>query len=136
MNAISMESKICRASLLRDLLVSLGTQARQERETGRLPGLHEAAFLLAFVRQLQAQGWAVEEGIALSCSEDARTRMRVLRDTEATARSSRERGLGGQHPVEPPNRGYGNAINAEAATAWIEAYLERWGGPVDERAVA
>jgi hypothetical protein len=165
-NAWTVESKINRAAAMRNLLEDLGAQAQRCWPAGRLPGLHEAPFLLAFVRQLQEQGWRIAEGVALPCAEAAERKLRVLRIDGAASGASREHGLAGQQPGERADavhflssllarhahtawdhaystyaeigfpltpgarsrvvrlRGYGNAINAEAAKAWIEVMMD------------
>lgn len=165
-NAWSVESQVERAEAMRNLLVHLGTQTRRCWATGRLPGLHEAPFLLAFMRQLQEQGWRVAEGVALPREEAADRDLRVLWSVEEIAGAPCERGLEGQPTGEPSDavrflsrllarhaseawadayaahaeigfplttgaqarvarlRGFGNAINAEAAKAFIEAVME------------
>ena len=164
-DAWSVETKSERAASLRVLRQALGAQAGSIWSAGRLPGLHEAPFLLAFLRQLEEQGWAVPEGVALSCSQAAAERLRVLRIGEAATGPSRERGLVGQPAGEPADavhllssllarhayqawgdaysahaevgfplgrdsvarvgrlRGYGNAIVAPVAQAFIESYM-------------
>jgi site-specific DNA-cytosine methylase len=165
-NAWSVEGKVDRDSALRNLLEGLGSQAKQCWSAGRLPGLHEAPFLLAFLRQLKEQGWRVAECLPLSCKEIAEGAMRGLRHNEESAGAPCEHGLEGQQAGECADalsvlssllarhaseawddayaahaeigfplavgarsrvgrlRGYGNAINAEAATQFIAAYLE------------
>lgn len=165
-NAWSMESQVKRAEAMRNLLVHLGAQTQRCWAAGRLPGLHEAPFLLAFMRQLQEQGWRVAEGVALPREEAADRDLRVLWSVEEIAGASCERGLEGQPTGEPSDavrflscllarhaseawadayaahaeigfplatgaqarvarlRGFGNAINAEAAKAFIEAVME------------
>jgi hypothetical protein len=164
-DALSVDSQIDRSTLVRNMWEILGKEAASVWQTGRLPRLHEAPFLLAFLRQLSAQGWTVKEGISLSCSEAARVRLRELRDHGSIAGAPCERGLAGQsidQCADPLHllssilarhaqatwsdaytayaeigfplttralarvgrlRGYGNALNAEAARVFIEAVM-------------
>jgi hypothetical protein len=164
-DALSMESQIDRATLLWDVRETLGAQAASVWAAGGLPGLHTPPVLLAFLRQLSQQGWAVKEGVPLSCPEAAQVRVRELRHNGSSSRPSPERGLDGQSTSERADavrvlssilarhtqeawadtytayaeigfplttgalarvgrlRGYGNAINAEAARIFIEAVM-------------
>jgi hypothetical protein len=164
-NAVAMEANISPAEALRALCEALGAQAKRQWPVGGVPGLHEAPFLLAFVRQLQAQGRAISESVPLSCPEETRGRLRMLWIDIAFAGAPRERGLDGQLTGEHSDalhllssllarhvaeawreahaayaevgfplghnsinrvgrlRGYGNALNAEAATAFVQEVI-------------
>ena len=164
-NAWTVESQIDRNQALRDLLVHLGAQAQRCWEAGRIPGLHEAPFLLAFLRQLTEQGWRVSERLPVSCQEVAEACLRSVRRDDEQTSPSHKYGLEGQQAGERADamlvlssllarhaqeawgnahaayaetsfplangarsrvgrlRGYGNAINAEAARIFIEAAM-------------
>ncbi|MFK3718672.1 DNA cytosine methyltransferase [Pseudomonas fulva] len=155
-----------RAAAMRTLLESLGEEAKRCWQAGGLPGLHEAPFLLAFMRQLQEQGWQIAEGIALPCSETESGNLRGVRGNQPPPGAPCERGLDRQSAGKSADivcvlsrilarhasqawddayashaeigfplgsnsrsrigrlRAYGNAINAEAATQFIAAYLD------------
>ncbi len=123
-DAAAVESKVSRSSLLRALRQSLGAQARSVWETGRLPGLHEAPFLLAFLRQLQTEGWAVEEGSALSREEEQARIMRVLRGDEAPASASHRRELEEQRAQQSADALHllPSLLARHAQEAWAHAY--------------
>jgi hypothetical protein len=161
-NAFTVESQISRAEAMRMLLENLGAEAKRCWPLGGVPGLHEASFLLAFLRQLQEQGWKIAEGISLPRPETAGGALRGMRCEQTAASASHRRGLDKQQPGEFADpvcflscllarhaqeawgdahaahaeigfplthgarsrvarlRGYGNAINAKAAQAFIE----------------
>lgn len=165
-NASTMEREIRSAETLRALWCALRAQASRVWTLGRIPGLHEAPFLLAFLRQLTEQGWGIEKGVSLSCAQTSCGQLRSVRHDIGVASASCERGLEGQPTRELADavhflssllarhahsawgdayaayaeigfplghnapsrvgrlRAYGNAINAEAAQAFIEAYLQ------------
>jgi len=165
-NAWAVESEIDSREAMRDLHHYLAAKSHACWAPGRLPGLHEAPFLLAFMRQLAGQGWGFSECSPLQGSEASEAGVRVLRDNRTAAGAPRQHGLEGQQPGECSNavhflssllarhahtawnhaystyaeigfplahgarsrtgrlRAYGNAINAEAATQFIAAYLE------------
>lgn len=123
-NAWTVESQIDGNQALRDLLVHLGTQAQRCWEAGRIPGLHEAPFLLAFLRQLTEQGWRISERLPVSCEEVAEAGMRsVRRDGEQTG-SSRQHGLEGQQAGEraDPVLVLSSLLARHARAAWDNAY--------------
>lgn len=123
-DAAAVESKVSRSSLLRALRQSLGAQARSVWETGRLPGLHETPFLLAFLRQLQTEGWAVEEGSALSREEEQARIMRVLRGDEAPASASHRRELEEQRAQQSADALHllPSLLARHAQEAWAHTY--------------
>jgi hypothetical protein len=165
-NAWAVESEIDSREAMRDLHHYLAAKSHACWAPGRLPGLHEAPFLLAFMRQLAGQGWGFSECSPLQGSEASEAGVRVLRDNRTAAGAPRQHGLEGQQPGECSNavhflssllarhahtawnnaystyaeigfplahgarsrtgrlRAYGNAINAEAATQFIAAYME------------
>ncbi len=154
---------------MRNLWEAIAEEAQQERPPGRLRGVHEAPVLLAFLRQLSDQGWALAESIPCAGPEEATALLRVVRSGNATPRPSSKRELAGQPPREHPNalrllssilaryaqkawgetfdanarathplaytagnrvgrlRGYGNALCAPAAEAFVRAYMEATG---------
>lgn len=123
-NASPMEREICSVEVLRELRRSLGAQAPRIWAPGRLPGLHEAPFLLAFLRQLTEQGWGVEKGVSLPCEETSREPMRSVRSDIGSASPSCERGLEGQ-----PTRELTDAVHflssllaRHAHSAWADAH--------------
>lgn len=123
-DASAMESEIRRPETLRALRDHLGAQTRRFWAPGGLPGLHEAPFLLAFVRQLTTQGWAIQKGSPLPRPEAADRDMRSLRDGEALASSPRQRGLDGQPTREPSDavRVLSCILARHAQAAWGDAY--------------
>ena len=165
-NAWSMENQIDRDQELRNLLLHFGAEAKQCWTTRGIPGLHEAPFLLAFLRQLAEQGWRVAQCLPISCKEVAEASVRGLRlDKEQAGAPHRyelaeqqageytdavpflssllaryalaewddayaahaEIGFPLSHNSRSRNgrlRGYGNAINTQAAKTFIDSYLE------------
>jgi hypothetical protein len=123
-NAWTVESQISRAEAMRNLLIDLGAQAQRSWQAGRVPGLHEAPFLLAFVRQLQEQGWRVAEGVALPCAEAAGKLLCVLRCNHEIAGSPHQRGLDGQHSIQSKNAVHflSSLLARHAHTAWSNAH--------------
>ncbi len=109
---------------LYDLRLSLSARAQREWTAGRLPDIHEAPILLAFLRQLQEQGWAFSERLSSESAEVAEGRMRVLRDGGATARAPRGRGLDEQRTEERPDalRVLSSILARHASEAWREAH--------------
>jgi hypothetical protein len=109
-----------------DLWNTLSAEAFQ-RAPRRLDGVHEAPVLLAFVRQLARQGWAVAQGVPCSSEEIQEARMRMLRGDVAIARSSRGRRLDQQRPPESSNamRVLSSVLARHARQAWGEAFDAR-----------
>jgi hypothetical protein len=99
-NAWSMESKIDGTQGLRDLLAVYGAEAKSKWETGGIPGLCEAPFLLAFLRQLSEQGWREPECLPVSCEEISEAVMRSLWVEEGITGAPRQYGLEGQQARE------------------------------------
>jgi hypothetical protein len=119
-----MESKVSRSAVLRALQENLGAQAQSVWATGRLPGLSEAPFLLAFLRQLQTQGRAVEEGSTLPCEEKQAWLLRVLRGDETPASASHRRELEEQRAEQSANLVHllPSLLARHAQAAWGHAY--------------
>ena len=110
--------------ILRDVCLALAAQAQRGWPPGRVPGLHEASFLLAFVCQLAAQGWRVAESLPLSRSQNARPDVRMLWDHEAAACASRQRGLEKQQSGERADALHilSSILARHAQTAWADAH--------------
>jgi hypothetical protein len=123
-NALAMESQVQPATLLRDVFVQLGAEAEQSWPARGLPGLHEAPFLLAFVRQLAQQGWSVAQGLSLPRKEVARPELRGLRVVEATRSASHRRGLDEQRAGERSDalRLLSCLLARHTQEAWGDAY--------------
>jgi site-specific DNA-cytosine methylase len=123
-NAAAMETKVIGAEAMRDVWDHLGTQAKRCWPSRGLPGLHEAPFLLAFVRQLASQGWLLAQGISLSRPEASGESLRGLRDDEALAGASHRRELDEQRSGERPDvvRVLSCILARHAQEAWGEAY--------------
>lgn len=109
---------------LRNVCLALAAQAQRGWSPGRLPGLSEAPFLLAFVCQLATQGWRIAESLPLSRSQNARPGMRMLWNHDAAARASRQRGLEKQQSGERADPLYilSSILARHAQTAWADAY--------------
>ena len=107
-----------------DLWCALSKEPQREWSAGRLPGLHETPFLLAFLRQLAGQGWSFSERISGESAETVEARMRVLRNNGEIARASCERELDGQPPGEraDPMRVLSSILARHASEAWANAY--------------
>jgi DNA (cytosine-5)-methyltransferase 1 len=123
-NATAMEAKILGTEAVRMLWEDLGAQAQRCWPTRGVPRLHEAPFLLAFVRQLASQGWHLAQGIPLSRQKDARSVMRGMWLLEATGSASHQRGLDGQSSGERADivRVLSCILARHAQAAWGEAY--------------
>jgi site-specific DNA-cytosine methylase len=123
-NEATAQSEGGRAAAMRNLLDYLGAEAERCWPSGRLPGLHEAPFLLAFVRQLQEQGWRIAEGLALPRPEAFRAELRVLRVSEPTPGAPHQHGLAGQQPGEHTDSVHflSSLLARHAHTAWGHAY--------------
>jgi len=122
-DAISVEAQIDANSLLRDLSGALAEEAHQ-RKVGGIPGLHEASFLLSFLRQLAIQRWKFSESFSLQSEETSPGIMCGMRIGEALARSSRERGLDGQFSDQPANALHilSSILARHAQAEWGEAH--------------
>ena len=109
---------------LLDLRRTLSEEALRGWAAGRLPGLHEAPVLLAFLRQLEEQGWAFAECVSGQSTKVAQERLRVLWGDGAPARASCERGLDGQPPGERADalRLLSSVLARHAQEAWGAAY--------------
>jgi len=102
-DATTMEAEGGRNKALRDLRDYLVSQAKPEWPLRGVPGLHEAPFLLAFVRQLAQQGWDFEECLLLPRSKDEEFVMSCMWSIEAIAGASHRLGLDKQRPTKYPD---------------------------------
>lgn len=123
-NAWEMGTGIGRSEALRDLWRSAHEAAPRFWPVGRIPGLHEAPFLLAFLRQLAQQGWGIKECLSVPGQEVPQARMRVLWGDIGTPCAPRELRLEGQ-----PSREYSDALRVlssilarHAHKAWSVAH--------------
>lgn len=93
----------------------------------RLHGVHEAPFLLAFVRQLEEQGWALAERFQRASQEAQARRVRVLRHQETASRTPHQRRLDGQSSSESADavRVLSSILARHAQAAWGEAFAAR-----------
>ena len=123
-NAWSMETKVDGSSAMRDLQKHLGTESQFIWSTGRLPRLHEAPFLLAFLRQLAEQGWRFSERPSVPGAQTFETDMRMLRDNGSAPSASREHGLARQQPNERSDTLHflSSLLARHAHTAWDNSY--------------
>ena len=105
------------------LRMSLEQEAQRIRSVGGLDGVPSATVLLAFLRKLQAEGWAVEESISRSGKEASDGMLRVLREHIEASRPPFERGLDGQQAGEPANalRVLSSILARHAQAAWTQA---------------
>ena len=123
-NAWAVESQIDGNQALRDLLVHLGAEAQRCWEAGRIPGLHEAPFLLAFLRQLTEQGWRISERLPVSCQEVAEAGMRSVRRDDGPTGASYKHRLEGQQAGErtDPMLVLSSLLARHAQAAWDNAH--------------
>lgn len=123
-NASPMAGEVQQAEVLRALQEALGAEAKRVWAIGRVPGLHEAPFLLAFLRQLQAQGRLVPEGGSLPRAQEAHGGVRVLRDNSAASSSSCQRDLVGQSTEELADAVHflSQLLARHAQSTWSHAY--------------
>lgn len=123
-NASAMENQIRRPEVLRALQYALGAEAKRCWQAGRIPRLHEAPFLLSFLRQLSAQGWSVAQGQPLPRPEAASWQLRMLWEQQAAGSAPHQQELEGQ-----PSREHSDAVHflshllaRYAQAAWGDAY--------------
>lgn len=123
-NAATAQAEGGRTAAMRALLETLGAEAKCCWPAGGVPRLHEAPFLLAFLRQLQAQGWNLAEGVALSRSEATSGVLRSVWHDQAVAGASHRRGLEEQRSGEPADvvRVLSRILARHASEAWGNAY--------------
>lgn len=123
-DASTAQTKGGRTAAMRTLLESLGAEAKRCWQTGGLPGLHEAPFLLAFMRQLQEQGWQIAEGIALPRPETENGILRGVRGDQPPTGAPCERGLDRQSAGESADIVcvLSRILARHASQAWDDAY--------------
>jgi len=123
-DASAMEGEIRRPETVRALRQYLGAQVPRVWSPGGIPRLHEAPFLLAFLRQLEEQGWSIEKGSSLPCSETSSGAVRSVWYGKGTAGASRERGLDRQPAREPSDAVHflSSLLARHAHKAWADAY--------------
>jgi hypothetical protein len=123
-NALAVESQVEPVALLREVCMRLGEEAQQSWPIGGIPRLHEAPFLLAFVRQLAQQGWPIAKGLPLPCTEDERFELRSLWHLETFGSSPHRRELEEQRIDESadPVRVLSRLLARHAQEAWADAY--------------
>lgn len=109
---------------LRDVRSALLEEAVQIWNSGGPRGLHEAPFLLAFLRQLTTQGWAFEKSILRSGAETSEAILRGVRVPQESTRSPHQRGLEGQSTREYTDalRVLSSILARHAQTAWVDAF--------------
>jgi DNA (cytosine-5)-methyltransferase 1 len=124
LDAYVVESKIDEDSLLRGLFDCLSAEAKCCWTAGRIPGLCEAPFLLAFLRQLKEQGWRDEIGVPASRAESDKANLRSVRLGSRTTRSPHRLGLEEQRNAESSDVVFLLSSFLARATrqAWSEAY--------------
>jgi hypothetical protein len=122
--ASGMEGEVSLPEVLRDLLETLGAQAQRRWQADGLPGLHEAPFLLAFLRQLTAQGWRLAKDTPLSGEEVSPRFVRMLWDRQAPSGASRGRGLDERRSAKSSNAVHflSSLLARHAQSAWGDAY--------------
>lgn len=108
---------------LHDLWRALATEAICER-SGRLRGVHEAPVLLAFLRQLADEGWALAQSFPRAGSEASAGFVRSLRGNDPASGAPCRRGLAEQRPVQHPDlvRVLSSVLARHAQAAWGEAF--------------
>jgi hypothetical protein len=123
-NAWAMERKISGGQALRNLLIDLGAKAHRCWSAGRIPRLHEAPFLLSFMRQLTEQGWRVAQRLPISCEEINQAVLRSMRDGGEPAGASHQYGLEGQQAGERADAlsFLSSLLARHAFEAWDNAY--------------
>ena len=89
---------------LRDLWLQYAQEAVQ-RTSGRCHSVREAPILLAFLRELQREGWKLIDHLPPSCLESAQAGLRELRQTPSSASRS---------PSEPESAGQFSGQSADA----------------------
>lgn len=107
-----------------DLWRALSTKAFCQRAARRPDSVHEARFLLAFLRQLTEQGWAFSQGVSCARQEDEEDRLRGVRGDETAACPSCGRGLDEQRPRECADALHllSSILARHAQATWGEAF--------------
>lgn len=109
---------------LHDLWEEVTAEALRWWSIGGLPMLHEAPVLLAFLCQLQKQGWALAEGISCPSEEAQKDNVRMLRGNDPASCSPHRRGLDKQLSTQHSNtlRVLSPVLARITQAAWAEAY--------------
>lgn len=123
-NAAAVETKSEPTALLRNLLDALSAEAPRLWTVGGLPGLYEAPFLLAFLRQLTEQGWHFSKSCSLPRPKATQIEMRGLWDCRAITGAPHQRGLDGQSIGEcaDPVHILSSLLSRVAQEAWGNAH--------------
>ena len=123
-NAATAQSESSRTTAMRDLLDYLATEAKRCWASGGLPGLHEAPFLLAFLRQLQEQGWRIAECLSVPRPQTFAPGLRGLRGNGEPSSAPCEHGLAGQLAGERADLVLvlSSLLARHAREAWDDAY--------------
>ena len=105
------------------LRLSLEQEAQHIRSIGGHDGVHSATVLLAFLRKLQVEGWAVEESLSRAGKETPEAVLRSLRGEVEAACASSGRGLDEQQPEQPANAlcVLSSVLARHAQEAWPQA---------------
>lgn len=120
-DAIGCEA-VARETLLL-LLATLREEAPQRWADGGFRLVHEAPILLAFVRQLADEGWALAQSVLRSGAEATEAALRGMRRDDETARAPYRRGLDEQRADEHPDalRVLSSILARHAQASWGEA---------------
>lgn len=105
------------------LRLSLEQEAQHIRSIGGHDGVPSATVLLAFLRKLQVEGWAVEESLSRAGKETPDAVLRSLRGEVEAACASSGRGLDEQQPEQPANAlcVLSSVLARHAQEAWPQA---------------
>jgi DNA (cytosine-5)-methyltransferase 1 len=97
------------------------------RAPGRLHSVSEAPVLLAFVRELEEQGWTLSQGSSCSGAKVPQGSVRVLRHGETAASPPCGRGLDEQSAGESPDimRVLSSVLARNTQAAWGETFDAR-----------
>lgn len=105
---------------MRNLWHLLLSEEVEGRTDGGFDRLHEAPFLLSFMRQLAEQGWKFAFGDERSGAKAFEDHVRMLRYTPTARYSSYRRGLDEQRPGEPADalRQLSQIVACHTAICW------------------
>ena len=105
------------------LRLSLEQEAQRIRSIGGYDGVPSATVLLAFLRKLQIEGWAVEESLSRASKEAPEAVLRSLRSEVEAACAPLGRGLDEQQPEQSANalRVLSSILARHAQEAWPQA---------------
>lgn len=123
-NAWELETGLSHREALRDLWNAAVEASPRLWTPGGIPGLHEAPFLLSFVRQLAEQGWGIPECLSVQGKEVSAGRMRVLWSEVGTPCPPHQLKLEGQPSGEYPDalRLLSSILARHAHQAWEVAH--------------